>query len=239
MWLSFRQNQLFKIHAIGAVALDAISFIAWVFTAFFVSMMPWFLFIWAVTGLSLPAHYYIFVRPVPQLLPLHVAWFSVLNTAIITTWLITGPYGKAWFMEFFAATLVLLATHYILALNKTSPNKWIYTHATVYATFNLFLFTLWLDIGKGYPWFLYVIPALAIFLGAHYVFHFKTDNLLLKLHAVIFANVQAILFIAWATTGGFPWFVFPFIGWGALFGAHIFLTLRRNRANTTVGGTGS
>lgn len=41
------------------------------------------------------------------------------------------------------------------------------------------------------------------------------------LHAVIWATVNLLLVVIWATTGaGFPWFVFPLFGWLVGLSAH-------------------
>ncbi len=43
----------------------------------------------------------------------------------------------------------------------------------------------------------------------------------LRIHAAVFVFVQLLLLAAWALTGaGFPWFVFPLLGWGAGLAAH-------------------
>jgi hypothetical protein len=43
-----------------------------------------------------------------------------------------------------------------------------------------------------------------------------------RIHLVVFALVQLLLFVTWllTTPGGFPWFVFPFLGWGIGLGVH-------------------
>lgn len=43
----------------------------------------------------------------------------------------------------------------------------------------------------------------------------------LRVHAAVFSFVQLLLIAIWALTGaGFPWFVFPLLGWGALLAGH-------------------
>lgn len=43
----------------------------------------------------------------------------------------------------------------------------------------------------------------------------------LRIHTVVFVFVQLLLVAVWASTGvGFPWFVFPLLGWGAGLAAH-------------------
>lgn len=43
----------------------------------------------------------------------------------------------------------------------------------------------------------------------------------LRIHAAVFVFVQLLLVATWAITGaGYPWFVFPLLGWGAGLAAH-------------------
>lgn len=43
----------------------------------------------------------------------------------------------------------------------------------------------------------------------------------LRIHTVVFVFVQLLLVAVWASTGaGFPWFVFPLLGWGAGLAVH-------------------
>jgi len=53
----------------------------------------------------------------------------------------------------------------------------------------------------------------------------------LRVHAAVFLAVQVLLFVTWLVTtpGGFPWFVFPFLGWGIGLVAHGFATASRRR----------
>lgn len=45
----------------------------------------------------------------------------------------------------------------------------------------------------------------------------------LRIHAAVFVLIQLLLVAAWAATGaGFPWFVFPLLGWGAGLAAHAY-----------------
>jgi hypothetical protein len=43
----------------------------------------------------------------------------------------------------------------------------------------------------------------------------------LRIHAGVFVFIQLLLVTTWVVTGaGFPWFVFPLLGWGAGLAAH-------------------
>lgn len=47
-----------------------------------------------------------------------------------------------------------------------------------------------------------------------------------RIHATTFVAVQLLLVVTWALTGaGYPWFLFPLIGWGVGLAAH-FATVR-------------
>lgn len=47
-------------------------------------------------------------------------------------------------------------------------------------------------------------------------------------HVFVFVLVNASLWVIWAVTGaGFPWPIFPLLGWGIGVGAHAFDTFRR------------
>lgn len=50
-----------------------------------------------------------------------------------------------------------------------------------------------------------------------------------RVHAAVFIAVQLLLFVTWLVTtpGGFPWFVFPFFGWGIGLAAHGFAAYSR------------
>jgi hypothetical protein len=42
------------------------------------------------------------------------------------------------------------------------------------------------------------------------------------IHLAVFVAVQVLLFVTWllTTPGGFPWFLFPFLGWAIGLAAH-------------------
>lgn len=43
----------------------------------------------------------------------------------------------------------------------------------------------------------------------------------LRVHLAVFVVIQLLLAATWALTGaGFPWFVFPLLGWGAGLAGH-------------------
>lgn len=43
----------------------------------------------------------------------------------------------------------------------------------------------------------------------------------LQIHTAVFVFVQLLLVAVWTSTGaGFPWFVFPLLGWGVGLAAH-------------------
>lgn len=43
----------------------------------------------------------------------------------------------------------------------------------------------------------------------------------LRIHTAVFVFVQLLLVAVWTSTGaGFPWFVFPLLGWGVGLAAH-------------------
>ena len=39
-------------------------------------------------------------------------------------------------------------------------------------------------------------------------------------HLGVYSGVNFVLFVIWWLTGGFPWFVFPLLGWGVGLFAH-------------------
>jgi putative flippase GtrA len=39
-------------------------------------------------------------------------------------------------------------------------------------------------------------------------------------HLAVYSGVNVLLFFIWLFTGGFPWFVFPLLGWGVGLLAH-------------------
>jgi uncharacterized membrane protein len=42
-----------------------------------------------------------------------------------------------------------------------------------------------------------------------------------RIHATVFVAVQLMLVVVWAVTGaGYPWFLFPLLGWGVGLAAH-------------------
>lgn len=40
------------------------------------------------------------------------------------------------------------------------------------------------------------------------------------IHLAVYSGINVMLFIIWWFTGGSPWFVFPFLGWGVGLLAH-------------------
>jgi hypothetical protein len=40
------------------------------------------------------------------------------------------------------------------------------------------------------------------------------------IHLAVYSGVNVMLFFIWWFTGGFPWFVFPLLGWGVGLLAH-------------------
>lgn len=52
----------------------------------------------------------------------------------------------------------------------------------------------------------------------------------LRIHAAVFVFIQVLLVTVWALTGaGFPWFVFPLLGWGAGLAAHFYAAKESSR----------
>jgi hypothetical protein len=51
-----------------------------------------------------------------------------------------------------------------------------------------------------------------------------------RIHLIVFALVQLLLFATWLATtpGGFAWFVFPLLGWGIGVGTHGYVTYSRS-----------
>jgi len=85
----------------------------------------------------------------------------------------------------------------------------------------------YLDMGKGYPWFIFPTFLTAGFLAIHWSYHFYPSSLL-RLHIYVFANVQCFFVFMWAANGmGLPWFIFPLAGWGGLLGIHALLERRK------------
>lgn len=57
--------------------------------------------------------------------------------------------------------------------------------------------------------------------------HLRTG---LRMHAAVFVIIQLLLVATWALTGaGFPWFVFPLLGWGAGLAGHALAVLGARR----------
>lgn len=40
------------------------------------------------------------------------------------------------------------------------------------------------------------------------------------IHLAVYSGVNVMLFLIWWFTGGFPWFIFPLLGWGVGLLAH-------------------
>jgi hypothetical protein len=39
-------------------------------------------------------------------------------------------------------------------------------------------------------------------------------------HLVVYSGLNVMLFVIWVFAGGFPWFIFPLLGWGVGLLAH-------------------
>ena len=51
--------------------------------------------------------------------------------------------------------------------------------------------------------------------------HQRGERAGFRIHATVYIAVQLMLVVVWATTGGgYPWFVFPLLGWGIGLAAH-------------------
>ena len=104
-------------------------------------------------------------------------------------------------MEVFFATLLLLSVHFCLHHFKESPNKWLNTHFTAYLVLNGFFFALWLDLGKGNPWFMFVGLFLTYTLGLHFISHAQFPDKGWSTHVLSFGILNTFFFLTWATTG--------------------------------------
>ena len=51
-------------------------------------------------------------------------------------------------------------------------------------------------------------------------------------HLVVYSGINVMVFFIWLFAGGFPWFVFPLLGWGVGLLAHYIQTFTyTNEAN--------
>jgi uncharacterized membrane protein len=51
--------------------------------------------------------------------------------------------------------------------------------------------------------------------------HRRGERAGFRIHATVYAAVNLMLIVVWVTTGaGYPWFVFPLLGWGVGLAAH-------------------
>jgi len=214
-------SKTFRVHFFVALTLSTASFVIWALQAWAASGWPWFVYVWGGFIASLSAHFYLVEQPQKQWLPFHFVLFSVTNICVFMSWTFAGDYKHAWFLQVLAATALVLGVHATLSVFKTSDHKYLYTHITAYTLLNTLCFVIWMDEGKGFPWFLYAIFGLAIPLHLHWCLHFPFENTGWRIHAGLFVFAQLILFFSWATTSmNFPWFFFPLLLWGAVFGIH-------------------
>jgi len=215
-----KTSKVFQIHTIIATVLGSITFVAWLIQAFMHTTWPWFLYVWAVLTISLSFHFYILEKS-QEFLQFHCMTFVTINLTIFTSWVLARNYERAWFLDVFFVTGLILGLHYCKSVFKTNPHKNLYYHITIFTFVNFFCFTFWLDSGKGSPWFLYILFLSSAILTIHWHKHFQSSNLYLKIHVAVFSFFQITLFMSWAIGGmGIPWFFFPFLLWGIILGIH-------------------
>lgn len=215
---NFQLSRSFKLHVITGVGLSLLATTIWLFVEFFRDHWPWFIHVWALFLLTISFHFYFFIRP-KELLQLHVTWFVILNTMFLVSWFFArSTWGTPWFLYTFFGLSILLAFHFIYQTLADNSAKHLYFHFALWCLISVLCFSIWLE-KKGYPWFIYPFYSLALTFAIHYSLFYHPGNLL-NLHFFIFLPVQLMLFFAWGSVGGFPWFFFVLIGWGLLLLGH-------------------
>ncbi len=145
-----------------------------------------------------------------------------------------------WVSYPFFALALFLVPHWMYHLYSGHYNRGFYIHLAMICVLDLMLFIIWFDSGKGnppvsqsswlflgYPWFFYPILAFNIPLIIHWccLNYPKTDEVSKKIrnwkiHSLLYCDINLMLFIAWALSQGFPWFVFIHIVWAPFLIVH-------------------
>jgi len=219
----------FDRHVKVAVVASSLCLLIWVIMAMIApsASWPWLIYTTLVFGYTLSTHFYLFVRPQKEWLQLHTCFFVNTNLICFVTWICTGQWDSAWFLYPFFGLAFFLVPHYFATLYKRDYNRMFYIHLSLVCVMDLMLFMIWMDSSKGYPWFFYPIFALCIPLIVHWscINYSKVDDLskkirLWKIHSLIYLDINLMLFVAWALSGGFPWFVIVHFVWGPFLAVH-------------------
>jgi len=222
-------NFWFKIHLGLSISFSLLAFGAWCITRIFFVNYPWFIFPIGASLMALSLHYYGFVLK-RETLVLHFSWLCIINAVIFLTWVFQANYsGSLWFIYPFSLTAIPFSALFCLITFGDSIHVMMNFHMIVFVILNLCFFMAYIDLGKGYPWFLIPLFLTSGFLAIHWSYHYYPTSLL-KLHMNVFVNIQCFLFFLWAINGGgFPWFALPLLGWGSILSLHALISSRKQR----------
>jgi len=226
-----RSSKRFRIHAWAAFAVTTASFITWAFLAMFYSMFPWFVFAAFLSAMTLSFHYFFFEKPQSNMLTVHFAWFLCINTMVIVTNFAVNP-KSGWFFPVILALTIPLAVHWAYETYKDTVLQNIATETAFFLSLNAFCLSLWIYLGGGFPWFIYVFYVASIPLALHsnWIFHKEETTYALRNHVALFLQLNMMFFFTWLVTGmGFPWFFFVFVGWSLVLAGHFYLERRKQR----------
>jgi len=210
-------------------------------TSFFTMYFPWFVYPVAVLAMTVSFHFYLFVRP-KEWFQLHCAYYLILNAMLFITWLFTKADDDShdfapWFVFPLFGLGVLLSIHYAAKKYHKSAHRWFYIHSSFFWSVNALCLFIWF-YGAGFPWWIIVFFSLALPYVIHWSLHYYPGDGF-KLHAVIFADLQLLLFFIWAMLPPyvFPFFVFPLFIWGAGLGMHYFLKRKKEITSSSPSST--
>jgi hypothetical protein len=126
---------------------------------------------------------------------------------------------------------------------EEDPRKFFYIHLSVVVILDFLVFFIWQisDQGMGYiktfltvyvvyPWFYFPVFLLGIPLIFHwYCLQYSTEDpqaRIGKMHILVYADINTLLFIMWLLSGDWPWFIFVHVVWGPLLLTHLFCVRR-------------
>jgi len=208
---------------VASILLDIALFTVWIF-AF--AGLPWFIYVFAVTG-ALCGTLYLFSKSDPdQFLKLHILLSVIVNFTVFFTYFFvfsSQPY--------FAYVLIPSGALFLLHLflidywgDIPRPHKFFYIDIfCIFIPLNALLFVAFISSSPSSAWFAFPLWATSVIPLVHYIlaFHQSSPHKWFYVHLALELNLAGLLFMVWWVSGTIiPWFVYIWSFQGIVLAAH-------------------
>lgn len=163
------QRKLLVLHFFLSTMLNLTILSTWIFAY---TPHPWFIYV-LIPSISL-ALFHSLLSGLWEINSLKHKWFYIhllciyipLNVLLFISWTSTRP-STPWFIYPFFGTSFALIPHFFSTFYAHNPHKWVFIHASLSSSLNVFSFLVWYITGHGFPWFVFVWIGLTAALALH------------------------------------------------------------------------